>query len=126
MKRIQTAGGVTMVAALMALALMAPALGHEATLTIHGEKNEDTGKIEGAAILSPAHPNAKVTIILRKQKAGGGFTEVARKKVGEFIYEGSYYATFADVAGNKTCKMKAIFKRENHTTVTAVSETFAC
>jgi hypothetical protein len=93
---------------------------------IHGEKNQDTDKIEGAAILNPAHPTSKVMIILRKQKAGGGFTEVARKKVGEFIYEGSYYATFADVSGNKTCKMKAIFKRENHTTVTAVSETFAC
>lgn len=113
--------------------LATPAVAHNVTLTqMHmSEPTFGTGGEEGKGGVNAQmwlsvedHPG-KVMITLKKKNAAGDWVNVARERATH-QWGWGYTYTFDPVAGNKTCKVKGVFTRDNHTTVKGVSKAGPC
>ena len=116
--------GALLVVSLM-LSLTGSALAHKASLRVDAVESED-GSVGGVAYLEPPHGNSPIIFKLFKKKADGTWAFVQKIVERQQMSDGVYVVYFDKVAGDKRCKVKAIFKKDNHQTQRDTSDVVDC
>ena len=134
MTRMKRLLALTTVGTVLAGALVAPAGAHNVTLEqmhmsepIFGTGGEEgNGGVNTQMWLSQEDHPGKVMITLKKKTAAGDWVNAFSPKRATHQLGWGYMYTFNPIPGDKKCKAKGVFTKENHKTVTGVSPVGPC